>query len=100
MVYQAKLKQPPYSNRVIKVIEKKNVKDLNSIKEEVEILKRLDHPNIVKLYEFYEDRSAFYLVLEYIVPYQACGAVVSSSTASKKWEPFPKKKPKNCSGSF
>ena len=31
---------------------------------EIEMLKRLDHPNILKLYEFYEDEKRFYLVTE------------------------------------
>ena len=33
---------------------------------EIEILKQLDHPNIVKLYEFYQDRLNFYIITEYI----------------------------------
>ena len=28
------------------------------------MLKRLDHPNIIKLYEFYEDEKRYYLVTE------------------------------------
>lgn len=30
----------------------------------MEILKRLDHPNIIKLYEFYKDDKRYYLVTE------------------------------------
>jgi calcium-dependent protein kinase len=33
---------------------------------EIEILKQLDHPSIVKLYEFYQDKLNFYLITEYI----------------------------------
>lgn len=32
---------------------------------EVNILKELDHPNIVKLYELYQDSKNYYLVTEY-----------------------------------
>ena len=32
--------------------------------EEVRILKNLDHPNIVKLYEFYEDQRSYSMVTE------------------------------------
>ena len=35
---------------------------LKNISNEVEILKMLDHPNIVKLYEFYEDKKNLYLI--------------------------------------
>ena len=31
---------------------------------EVNILKSLDHPNVVKLYEFYEENRKFHLVTE------------------------------------
>ena len=33
---------------------------------EMNILKNLDHPNIVKLYELYQDQSYYYLVTEYV----------------------------------
>jgi calcium-dependent protein kinase len=29
-------------------------------------LKKLDHPNIVKIFEFYQDKLNFYLITEYI----------------------------------
>ena len=32
---------------------------------EVNILKKLDHPNIVNIYELYQDDQFFYLVTEY-----------------------------------
>ena len=34
--------------------------------EEVAILNTLDHPNIVKYYETYDDNKYIYLVMEYI----------------------------------
>lgn len=32
--------------------------------QETEILRQLDHPNIIKLYEFYQDKKHYYLVTE------------------------------------
>lgn len=32
--------------------------------DEVAVVKQLDHPNIMKLYEFFEDKRNFYLVME------------------------------------
>ncbi|ETW33481.1 serine/threonine protein kinase, partial [Plasmodium falciparum Tanzania (2000708)] len=49
----------------IKVISKKHVKrktDKESLLREVELLKMLDHINIMKLYEFFEDNNYYYLV--------------------------------------
>ena len=51
----------------IKVMNKSKLKDhLEAIQEEVQILTKLDHPNIVKYYETYIDEKYIYLVMEYI----------------------------------
>ena len=51
----------------IKVMNKKKLENhLEAIQEEVRILTRLDHPNIVKYYETYIDEKYIYLVMEYI----------------------------------
>jgi serine/threonine protein kinase len=34
------------------------------LQNEIEILKQVDHPNIVKLYDIYEDEENYYLVME------------------------------------
>ena len=48
------------------MINKEKVKDnIEAIKEEVRILSKLDHPNIVKYYETYDDVKYMYLVMEY-----------------------------------
>ena len=31
---------------------------------EINILKEIDHPNIIKMYEFFEDEKRYYLVTE------------------------------------
>lgn len=50
----------------IKVLNKAKLKDnIEAIKEEVGILTKLDHPNIVKYYETYDDAKYMYLVMEY-----------------------------------
>ena len=51
----------------IKVIEKvqDNVVDDLEIKNEITILKKLSHPNIVKIYEFFDTTLYYYIVTEY-----------------------------------
>ena len=51
----------------IKVIEKveDNMVDDLEIKNEINILKSLSHPNIVKIYEFYDTVLYYYIVTEY-----------------------------------
>jgi serine/threonine protein kinase len=51
----------------IKVLNKNKLKEhIDAIQEEVSILTKLDHPNIVKYYETYIDEKYIYLVMEYI----------------------------------
>ena len=51
----------------IKVLNKKEMaENLAYVMEEVTILNTLDHPNIVKYYETYDDNKYVYLVMEYI----------------------------------
>lgn len=38
--------------------------DQNQLYQEVEILSQLDHPNVVRLVEIYEDDEMMYLVME------------------------------------
>ena len=53
----------------IKIIDKSSLKDggeeeqLN-LRNEVEILSQIDHPNIVKLFEIYDSKDKFYMVME------------------------------------
>jgi serine/threonine protein kinase len=52
----------------IKVINKAKIIEhdlVEQIKLEVEIMYKLQHPYVVKLYNHYEDDDSFYLILEY-----------------------------------
>jgi len=50
--------------RALKAINKNLVKNAEQFREEMAIMKLLDHPNIVRLYETFEDARTVYLVLE------------------------------------
>merc|ERR1719253_1680808 len=50
--------------RAIKAINKKSLPDPRRFADEIEVMRALDHPNIVKLYETYEDARNVYLVME------------------------------------
>ena len=43
-----------------------NKQDLINAGKEVEIIKDLDHPNIVKVYESFENQKYLYIVTEYL----------------------------------
>lgn len=54
--------------RAVKLFKKElmhNETEKSMLLKEVSILKTLDHPNIIRTYEFFEDLKRFYLVLEY-----------------------------------
>ena len=55
----------------IKTIHKNkfDVKNFKLIYKEVEVLNKLDHPNIVKYYESYEESAYIHLVMEYVSGY-------------------------------
>eukprot|EP00437_Effrenium_voratum_P044386 CAMPEP_0181477754 /NCGR_PEP_ID=MMETSP1110-20121109/42382_1 /TAXON_ID=174948 /ORGANISM="Symbiodinium sp., Strain CCMP421" /LENGTH=525 /DNA_ID=CAMNT_0023603071 /DNA_START=51 /DNA_END=1628 /DNA_ORIENTATION=- len=50
--------------RAVKTMAKGHVKNMERFKQEILIMKVMDHPNIIKLYETFEDRRHLYLVME------------------------------------
>lgn len=52
------------NERAIKVIPKEKIKNMERFKTEVKILQTLDHPNVIKLYEYFEDEKSVYLAME------------------------------------
>ena len=69
--------------RALKEINKELMLDnKEEIKNEIEILKKLDHPNIMKIYEFFEDDKKIYLINEF------CGGG-DISELNEKYGVFP-----------
>jgi len=54
-------------NRAMKSIKKKSIlkEEEERMFAEMNILKDLDHPNILKLFELYQDENNYYLITEY-----------------------------------
>jgi len=51
--------------RAMKIIKRSESTLEGSILDEIKILKTLDHPNIIKIYEFFQDEKNLYLITEY-----------------------------------
>ncbi|KAM3133795.1 hypothetical protein pb186bvf_014058 [Paramecium bursaria] len=51
--------------RAAKIIMRKTISDEEKLLEETEILKHLDHPNIVRVLEIFADFKYYYIVTEY-----------------------------------
>ena len=66
-VYLAHDKENPEFKVAIKVLNKKKMTstDLRSIMDEVKVLNKVDHPNITKYFETYDDKQFLYLVMEF-----------------------------------
>lgn len=54
------------AQRAVKVLRKSHMDDdeKRMLFNEINILKEIDHPNIIKMYEFFEDEKRYYLVTE------------------------------------
>ena len=52
--------------RAVKTISKKKLKkdEIESIKSEIGMLTKLDHPNVLKIYESFEENSMFHIITE------------------------------------
>ena len=62
------LKNDPDTIRAMKIIAKENIienEDGTKLVDEIEILKNLEHPNIMKIYECFNDKDNVYIISEY-----------------------------------
>nr|PIM02530.1 calcium-dependent protein kinase [Toxoplasma gondii COUG] len=50
--------------RAVKRVSKRSVRAMEHAEDEVLLLQRLDHPNIIKVYECFEDYTYVYIVME------------------------------------
>lgn len=55
------------ATRAVKVVNKMhltNIEDIRRFFYEIEILRDLDHPNVLKVFEYFQDRDRLYIVTE------------------------------------
>ena len=52
--------------RAMKIISKNSKKIVNSVFDEINLLRQLDHPNIVKVYEYFQDDKNVYIIMEHL----------------------------------
>jgi calcium-dependent protein kinase len=54
--------------RALKIIKKtkyKSAAEIRLIKNEIQTMKVVDHPNIIKVFEFFEDEENMFIITEY-----------------------------------
>lgn len=64
--------------RAIKSISKAQMKNIDRFRQEISIMKQMDHPNIIRLYESFEDNRFIYLVLELCVGGELFDRIIDS----------------------
>ena len=74
--------------RAMKVIKKESLEDQEDEQQflkEIEILKTIDHPNIVKIFEYYSDNFHYYIIIEFVNGGELYSEII-------KWPEFSEKK--------
>mmetsp|Transcript_6533 Transcript_6533/g.15987 ORF Transcript_6533/g.15987 Transcript_6533/m.15987 type:complete len:514 (+) Transcript_6533:81-1622(+) len=66
--------------RAVKVNSKAHLKDIAKFKKEIELMKSLDHPNILNLFEAFEDKRNIYLVMELCTGGELFDKIISMGT--------------------
>merc|ERR1739844_70942 len=81
----AESKDRPGDLHAIKVIDKKALKGKeDSLENEIKVLRRLDHPNVVKLQEAYESMASVYLVMELVTGGELFDRIVEKGSYTEK----------------
>ncbi|XP_017062775.1 calcium/calmodulin-dependent protein kinase type 1 isoform X2 [Drosophila eugracilis] len=81
----AESKDSPGDHFAVKIIDKKALKGKEeSLENEIRVLRRLTHPNIVQLLETYEDKSKVYLVMELVTGGELFDRIVEKGSYTEK----------------
>jgi calcium/calmodulin-dependent protein kinase I len=84
IVYQA-VRKSDKTKWAVKVIDKEALKDdIKLLKREVEIMKQVNHNNILKLNEIYEDEQKVYIVMELVQGSELFDRVVDKGFYTEK----------------
>jgi calcium-dependent protein kinase len=80
-------------NRAMKIITKKNTGEENQkvdleIINEIDILKKMDHPNIVKIFEFYNSTKNYYLITEFCKQGELFDKIVKEGPFSEEFSSY------------
>lgn len=80
-VFGCALLRDPNVRRVVKRLEKKHVKEI-TFANELSALRKVDHPNLLRLYESFEDEEYYYIVTEAATYGNLCNFLNDPSSAT------------------
>ncbi|CAH1153600.1 unnamed protein product [Phaedon cochleariae] len=85
VVRLAESKENPGILHAVKIIDKKALKGKeDSLENEIKVLRRLRHPNIVQLLETFEDKSKVYLIMELVTGGELFDRIVEKGSYTEK----------------
>ena len=58
-----------------------NTSDLELVRTEIEILKICQHPNIIKLYDIFENENYYYIIMEYLFSFLSSSIYIKRGTS-------------------
>ncbi len=71
----------------MKLVEKKKLtseEEQKKFMSEINILKQLDHPNILKIFEFYQDKKNYYIIIELCTGGELFDKIIEQGSFSEK----------------
>nr|XP_018916993.1 PREDICTED: calcium/calmodulin-dependent protein kinase type 1-like isoform X4 [Bemisia tabaci] len=81
----AESKDKPGQMYAVKIIDKKALKGKeDSLENEIKVLRRLTHPNIVQLLETFEDKHKVYLIMELVTGGELFDRIVEKGSYTEK----------------
>ncbi|KAK0173975.1 hypothetical protein PV328_007103 [Microctonus aethiopoides] len=81
----AESKEKPGQMYAVKIIDKKALKGKeDSLENEIRVLRRLTHPNIVQLLETFEDKHKVYLIMELVTGGELFDRIVEKGSYTEK----------------
>ena len=73
------------SKWAVKIIDKKSAgQDMDRLETEIEILKKVSHPNIIRLKGIYDTKSMFYIITELVTGGELFDKIVEVGNYSEK----------------
>ena len=78
--------KPSEMVRAMKILRKKDLfkDEEKELCDEIELLRNLDHPNILKLFEFFEDDVNYFIITEYCTGGELFDKIISMQSFNEK----------------
>jgi len=68
----------------IKVIEKEKIDNMEQLNREINIMTKIDHKNVLKLYDIYEDETHVYIIMELVKGSELFDRIVAKGSYTEK----------------